>query len=66
MSPALAWFVIFDAVSGDTVAVMQAFDKSAALYTVTLQRRREGKPTVDLRAREALDVEIPARKAATR
>lgn len=66
MSPTLAWLVVFDAVTGDTIAVMQAFDASAALYTVTLQRRREGKPTLDLRARAAVTSEIPTRKAATR
>ena len=66
MKTTLAWFTLFDAVTGETVCVVQAFDSSAALYAITLQRRREGQPTVDLRARHAATHEIPVRKASVR
>lgn len=60
----LRWYAIVDA-TGHRVALLQAFDSSAALSAVILARRRDSLPSIDLHARDATPDEIPQRRVPT-
>lgn len=60
----MRWYAIVDA-TDQRIALLQAFDASAALSAVILSRRRDSLPSIDLHARDATPDEIPQRRVPT-